>query len=49
MKIEITVPNVWTSLGKHLRGEVVDVPDDEGKALVSAKQAKPAAAKKETT
>ncbi len=39
VEIICSVPNVWTSEGKILRGEAVTLPIDEARALVKAGKA----------
>lgn len=34
MKLNVLVPNMWTSKGKAFEGDVVEVPDSEGSELL---------------
>ncbi|WP_286888672.1 hypothetical protein [Thalassospira sp.] len=39
MKVRVLVPNLWTTKGKAYEGDVVEVPDAEGKTLCELRYA----------
>ncbi|MGB2167213.1 MAG: hypothetical protein ACPH3M_08280 [Candidatus Puniceispirillales bacterium] len=36
-KVECIVPNCWTSAGKSLKGDEIELPEEEAKQLVADK------------
>ena len=42
VSVQCIVPNVWTSVGKMLKGDVVELPIDEAMFLIERKQVKEA-------
>jgi hypothetical protein len=38
-RVKIWVDGVWSSLGEHRKGEVVELPDDDAKLLVEREMA----------
>ena len=40
IRCRVIVPNVWSSLGKHLRGDIVDIPADEARVMDDRDQIK---------